>query len=130
MNRVLLLLAAGAVVAGCGNPVHNHYSIKDTAPCLEKLGYTVDRDASDHGPVEASSSEGALLATEPGNAVVMDFSANSDEAANIKKAYARFAPKKLRPHINDVMESQKNVVLRWTITPPRDELDRVLGCLK
>jgi hypothetical protein len=130
VRRLIPLVLAVALVAGCGNPVHNHYSIKDTAPCLEKLGYNVDRDASDHGPVEGSASGGALLATEPGNAVVMTFSANGREAANIKRAYKTFAPKKLRPHINDVMESQKNVVLRWTITPPSAELDRVLGCLK
>ena len=130
MNRRAALLLAAACVAGCGNPVHSHYSVKETAPCLEKLGYTVDRDASDHGPVEASASEGALLATEQGNAVVITFSANAREATNIRRAYRRFAPKKIRPHITDVMNSQKNAVLRWTITPPRDELDRVLGCLR
>jgi hypothetical protein len=130
VSRRLALLAATVFAAGCGNPVHSHYSIKETAPCLEGLGYTVDRDASDHGPVEASATEGALLATEPGNAVVITFSADADEAANIKQAYRQFASKKLRPHIDDVMESQKNVVLRWTITPPREEHDRVFGCLK
>lgn len=130
MSRATLLLLAALVLAGCGNPVHNHYSVKPTAACLRKLGYTVDPNAASHGPIEASASEGALLATEPGNAVVITFSANGQEAANIKKAYKLFASKKLRPHIDDVMDSQKNAVLRWTVTPPRDELDRVLGCLK
>ena len=130
MSRASLLLLAAPVLAGCGNPIHNHYSVKNTAPCLEKAGYTVNRNAASHGPIEASASEGALLATEPGNAVVITFSADAHEANNIKRAYTIFAPKRLRPHINDVMESQKNAVLRWTVTAPRNELDRVLGCLK
>jgi hypothetical protein len=122
-------LLAAALLAGCGNPVHNHYSVKDTKPCLRKLGYHVS-DASHHGPIEASASQGAILATEKGNAVVITFGSDDAEAANIKQGYRHFANRKLRPHLDDVMMSQKNAVLRWTVTPPRDELDRVLGCLR
>ncbi|TML19554.1 MAG: hypothetical protein E6G32_11960 [Actinobacteria bacterium] len=95
-------LAVAMVLAGCGNPVHSHYSVKQTAPCLRKLGYAVSTNASQ----------------------------NSSEAGNVEAAYRRFVSKKLRPHIDDVMLSQKNAVLLWTITPPKDELNRVLGCLK
>jgi hypothetical protein len=124
------LLALAALLAGCGNPVHSHYSVDRTAPCLEKLNYDVDTDATSMGPIEASATDGALRAREKGNAVVITFSDDAAEAANIERAYRRFAPKKLRPHISDVMLSQKNAVLRWTITPPKPELDRVLGCLR
>jgi hypothetical protein len=48
----------------------------------------------------------------------------------ISRLYRKFAPKKLRPHIDDVMEIQRNVVLVWTITPPTDDHERVVGCLK
>jgi hypothetical protein len=122
--------ALAVILAGCGNPVHSHYSVKQTAPCLRKLGYSVRTNASKLGPLEASATEGALLAKERGNAVTMTFSENAAEAKNIEAAYRRFVSKKLRPHIDDVMSSQKNAVLLWTITPPQEELNRVLGCLK
>ena len=121
---------ATAVVAGCGNPVHSHYSVKQTAPCLRNLGYKVSADASSLGPVEASATEGALLARESGNAVTITFSENSSEAGNVEAAYRRFVSKKLRPHIDDVMSAQKNAVLLWTVTPPQDEMNKVFGCLK
>jgi len=123
-------LALVALLTGCGNPVHSHYSVKETAPCLRKLGYTVDTDASKLGPVEASAPEGALRAKEKGNAVVITFAENGGQAKNIEAGYRRFVSKKLRPHLADVMFSQKNVVLLWTITPPQEELKRVLGCLR
>jgi hypothetical protein len=128
-QRSTPLVAAVVVLAGCGNPVHSHYSVKATTPCLKKLGYAV-KDASKLGPIEASAPEGAIVAREKGNAVVISFGTNAREATNIKRGYRRFAPPSLRPHLDDVMLSQKNAVLRWTVTPPRDELDRVLGCLR
>ena len=123
-------LVVVALLAGCGNPVHSHYSVKETAPCLEKLGYDVDTDASKLGPVEASAPEGALSAQEKGNAVVITFGENAEQARNIEAGYRRFASKRVREHIRDVMQSQKNAVLLWTITPPQDESRRVLGCLR
>jgi hypothetical protein len=128
--RRAALLAVVAALAGCGNPVHSHYSVKETAPCLRKLGYTITTDASKLGPVEASATDGALRAREKGNALTITFSENAKEAENIETAYRHFAPKKLRPHIDDVMSAQKNAVLLWTITPPKEESDRVLGCLR
>jgi hypothetical protein len=121
---------ATAVLAGCGNPVHSHYSVKQTAPCLRKLGYRVSTDASKLGPVEASATEGALLAKERGNALTVTFSENASEAKNIEAGYRHFVAKPLREHLDDVMSAQKNAVLLWTITPPKEELDRVLGCLR
>ncbi|HYY04356.1 MAG TPA: hypothetical protein VE736_10765 [Gaiellaceae bacterium] len=123
-----LLLAA--LAAGCGNPVHSHYGVKATAACLQKLGYTVNTNAAQLGPVEDSATEGALLAKEPGNAVRMTFSADHAQAVNIMAAYHRFAPRRLRRHLSDVLSSQKNATLLWTITPPPDEMQRVSGCLK
>jgi hypothetical protein len=123
-----LLLAA--LAAGCGNPVHSHYGVRATAECLKKLGYTVNTHAAQLGPVENSATEGALLAKEPGNAVRMTFSADHAQAKNILAAYHQFVSPRLRPHLSDVLSSQKNATLLWTITPPPDEMQRVLGCLK
>jgi hypothetical protein len=118
------------LAAACGNPVHSHYSVKATAPCLTKLGYAVDTNADKLGVIESSAPEGALRASEPGNNVTIDFAQNADGAAALSRAYHRFGPKKRREHINDVMQMQHNVVLVWEITPPSAELQRVLGCLK
>ena len=125
---VVAVLAAGA--AGCGNPVHSHYSVKSTAPCLTKLGYAVDTNSEKLGVIESASPEGALRASEPGNNVTIDFAQNASGATAIARAYHRFGPKKRREHISDVLETQHNVVLVWEITPPPAELQRVLGCLK
>jgi hypothetical protein len=123
-----LLLAAFA--AGCGNPVHTHYGVKGTAACLKKLGYTVNTNAAQLGVVEDSATEGALLAKEPGNAVRITFSADHAQAVNIMAAYHKFVPRRVRKHLGDVLSSQKNATLLWTITPPPEEMQRVLGCLK
>jgi hypothetical protein len=123
-----LLLAA--LAAGCGNPVHSHYTVKPSAECLRKLGYTVNTNAAQLGPVEDSATEGALLAKEPGNAVRITFSADHAQATNIMAAYHEFVPRRLKPHLGDVLSSQKNATLLWTITPSPDEMQRVLGCLK
>jgi hypothetical protein len=127
-RAVPFLLAAA--VAGCGNPVHTHYGVKGTAACLRKLGYTVETNAAKLGPVEGSATQGALLAKEPGNAVRITFSDNHGEAQNIEAAYRRFVPKKERKHLGDVLSSQRNATLLWTITPPPDELQRVRNCLQ
>jgi hypothetical protein len=123
-------LVLAALAAGCGNPVHSHYGVKGTAACLRKLGYTVNTHAAQLGVVENSATEGALLAKEPGNAVRITFSQDHGQAVNIMAAYHRFAPEPMRSHLSDVLSSQKNATLLWTITPPPDEMQRVLGCLK
>jgi hypothetical protein len=131
VKRTALLVAGSvAVLAGCGNPVHSHYSVRATAPCLRGLGYHVSTDANKIGLIEASAPEGALRADEPGNTVVITFAHDSSGAQGIESAYRRFAPKKRRAHLDDVMEMQHNVVLLWQVTPPDTELNRVYGCLK
>ena len=95
MRRAAPLLLA-ALAAGCGNPVHSHYSVRPTAACLKKLGYTVNTNAAQLGPVENSATEGALLAKEPGNAVRITFSSDHGQAANIMAAYHKFTPSRVR----------------------------------
>jgi hypothetical protein len=129
-RSLLVVLALPALAAGCGNPVHSHYSVKSTAPCLTKLGYGVDTNAEKLGVIESAAPEGALRASEPGNNVTIDFAADATGAGAIARAYHRFGPKKRRLHISDVLETQHNAVLVWEITPPPAELQRVLGCLK
>lgn len=130
MRRSIVALALAGVLAGCGNPVHSHYSVSGTAPCLSKLGYRVNTNADKLGLIESSAPDGALRASEPGNNVTIDFADDAKGATAISHAYHRFGPKKRREHIDDVMTMQHNAVIVWEITPPQAEGTRVLGCLK
>src|SRR5205085_7212866 len=115
------VLSFAALAAGCGNPVHSHYSVKSTAPCLTKLGYAVDTNSEKPGVIESSAPEGALRASEPGNNVTIDFAQDSAGAAAIARAYHRCGPKRRRKPINDDLDSQHKPVLAWAVTqPPAD----------
>jgi hypothetical protein len=124
-----LALLLAVLAAGC-NTEPSTYKAEPTANCLRKQGYRVTTDPAKLGIVEGHTVNGGLLAFHPGNAVRIAFGANSDDTTGIEHGYRRFAPKKLRPHIDDVMRSQKNAVLLWTVTPPQDEMDKVFACLK
>jgi hypothetical protein len=130
VQRSLLLIVLASLLAACGGAEPSAYKAGPTATCLRKLGYrvtTVDREV---GVVAAAAPNGGLRAFEPGNTVTIAFGANSDDALQIGGAFRRFAPKKLKPNIDDVMRLQKNAVLLWTVTPPEDEMNKVFGCLK
>jgi hypothetical protein len=115
-------------VAGCGGNATHTYHVDGTAKCLTKAGYRVK--TTNLGIVADSAPLGSLRAFQPGNAVTISFGNNHREARNVSELYRKFAPKKLRPHIDDVMEIQKNAVVLWTVTPPTADHEKVLGCLK
>jgi hypothetical protein len=130
MRRVLLLVALALLIAGCGDAEPSVYKAEPTANCLSKDGYRVTINPSEIGVVAANAPNGGLRAFKPGNALTIAFGENSDDALGIERAFRRFAPKKLRPHIGDVMRTQKNAVLLWTVTPPQEEMNDVFACLK
>ena len=129
--RLLLCLALvlAVVAAGC-NTEPSTYKAEPTAKCLRKHGYRVTTERAKLGLVEAHAENGGLLAFHPGNALRIAFGASDEDAVGIESGYRRFAPKKLRPHIDDVIRTQKNAVLLWTVTPPQEEMDEVFACLK
>ena len=126
---ICLVPLVAFLAAGC-NTEPSTYKAQPTANCLRKDGYRVTTDPAKLGVVEGHAQNGGLLAFHPGNAVRIAFGANSDDAIGIEHGFRRFAPKKLKPHIDDVMRTQKNAVLLWTVTPPQDEMNKVFGCLK
>ena len=126
---ICLAVLLALLAAGCKSEPST-YKSQPTADCLRKLGYRVTTDPAKLGLVEAHAAYGGLVAFHPGNAVRIAFGASDEDAVGIQHGYRRFAPKKVRPHIDDVMRSQKNAVLLWTVTPPQDEMDKVFGCLK
>lgn len=130
MRRAFLLLALALLAAGCGSAEPAAYKAEGTAKCLRGKGYRVTTTPAKVGVVAAAAPHGGLRAFEPGNTLTIAFGANSDDALGISRAFRRFAPKKLRPHIDDVMRTQKNAVLLWTVTPPAEEMDKIFACLK
>jgi hypothetical protein len=126
---VCLLLVLAVLAAGC-NTEPSAYKAEPTAKCLRKDGYRVTTDPAQVGVVERTAFNGGLLAFHPGNAIRMAFGQNSDDAPGLAEGYRRFAPKKLKPRIDDVLRIQKNAVLLWTVTPPQEEINTVFGCLK
>jgi hypothetical protein len=131
MRRSLWILALLAVCAAGCNAEPSVYKAAPTAKCLrEKLDYEVTTDPAQLGVVERNAANGGLLAHHPGNAIRIGFAESSDAAAGLEHGFRVFAPKKLRPHITDVMRTNKNAVFLWTVTPPQEEIDAVYGCLK
>lgn len=131
MRWVLVFVVLALVLAGCGDAEPDTYKAEPTAECLrEEEGYRVITDPQKLGVVEANTANGGLVASKPGNAVRIAFGANSDDAIGIQRGYRRFVSEKVRPHISDVMRTQKNAVLLWTITPPLEEMNKVFACLR
>ena len=130
--RLVLVLAVGLLVlaSACGGAEPSVYKAEPSARCLRDEGYRVTTARADLGVVEKGAEHGGLIAFEPGNAVRISFGANSDDALGIQRGYRRFVPKRVRPHITDVMRTEKNAVLLWTVTPPQEEMDKVFGCLR
>jgi len=124
----LLLLAV--LAAGC-NSEPSAYKPEPTGKCLrEKLHYVVISDPARLGVVEGHAARGGLLVHHPGNAIRISFGQNADDVPGIESGFRRFAPLRLRPHILDVMRSNKNVVFLWTVSPLQEEINAVFGCLK
>jgi hypothetical protein len=129
MRRVLPLVAVALLVAGC-NSEPSVYTAEPTSKCLRGNGFRVTTVPQNIGVVAAAAPNGGLRAFEPGNTLTIAFGESSDDALGIRRAFRRFAPKSLRPNIDDVMRIQKNAVLLWTVTPPLEEMNKVFGCLK
>jgi hypothetical protein len=129
LSACLLLAVTALLAAGCDTEP-SVYKAAPTAECLRDHDYDVTTDPAELGIVERTAPNGGLIASKPGNAFRVSFAENSDAARGLEHAYTVFASKKIRPHITDVLRTQKNAVFRWTVTPTQDEIDEVFGCLK
>jgi hypothetical protein len=136
--RIGLMLTAGVLVvvaAGCGGSggTSKPFTAQGTAPCLKTKGFSkVTTNPVKVGFIAGFADYGGVRGTakNPSNVLTIAFAA--DDAAAVtstKAAFTQHAPKKLRPHINDIMESEGNAVLVWTVTPTQAQLDDVKGCL-
>jgi hypothetical protein len=132
-RRVILLLTlalAAALVAGCGARSSKPYTAAGTQACLVKKGFTqVTTNPAKIGFIAAFAANGGLRATANRNILTIAFTADANSVDSTKQAFTSHAPAKLRPRINDIMESQGNAVLVWTVSPTAKQLADAESCL-
>jgi hypothetical protein len=130
-SPIALLVVLAVVGAGCGAGRGKPYTASGTAPCLSKNGFTkVTTNLAKVGFIAGFADNGGLRATDPtGNVLTIAFTADDSAVAGTKKAFTDAAGKQYKHHMQDIMESQQNAVLVWTVTPDKDQLDQALACL-
>lgn len=119
------------VLAACGGGSSKPYTAAGTKACLVKRGFTgVTSAAAKIGFIAAFAPNGGLLAkSKTGNVVTIAFADDAAGATQTEGEFRRHAPASLRPHMADIMESQRNAVLVWTVSPTSTELSSAEGCL-
>jgi hypothetical protein len=127
-----MLLLAVALLAGCGARNSTPFTAQGTAGCLKARGFTaVTTNPVKVGFIAGFADKGGLRATSAtGNVLTVAFAADAGSTGSTEQAFRTHAPKSLRPHMSDIMETNRNAVLVWTITPEPAELSGVTGCLK
>lgn len=124
------LLAVAA--AGCGARSNKPYTAAGTAPCMTQKGFThVTTDPFKVGLIAGFAENGGLRAvTSDGNKLTIAFAADDTTGvASTEEAIRTHAPARLRPRLNDIMQSQRNAVLLWTTSPSAQQLADAEGCL-
>ena len=125
------LLALALLAAGCGVRNSNPYTAAKSVSCFRTHGFKeVSTDRLKVGFIAAFAPNGGLVAkAQDGNFLTIAFAADESGAASTAATFKRRAPAKLRPHMSDILETQRNAVLVWTVTPSSDDLSTALGCL-
>jgi hypothetical protein len=134
LRRLVLVLAAlslAVAAAGCGARSSKPFTAKGTAGCLTGKGFKkVTTDPLKVGFIAAFADNGGLRATtSDGNLLTIAFTTDDSSVASTKEAFTSHAPARLRPRMNDIMESERNAVLVWTVSPTPAQLADVMGCL-
>jgi hypothetical protein len=131
-KAVPLVVLLALLAAGCGARSNTPFTAHGTLPCLKKHGFTqVSSSPAKVGFIAGFAEHGGLIGTSPApNTVTIAFAANADEVSSTESAFRKAAPANLRPHISDVMRSNRNAVMVWTTTPSSDDDKAVQGCLK
>ena len=133
MRRIPLLAAALVVLvlAACGGSAKKPYTAAGTKACLAEKGFTAVTTApAKVGFIAAFAANGGIQAkSKSGNVLTIAFGDDATAAPGIEKQYRKAAPANLRPHMSDIMESQGNAVLVWTVSPSQQELSDAESCL-
>ena len=124
-------MCAALLVAGCGVRNSKPFTAAGTAPCLRGKGFTgVTTNPLKVGFIAGFADNGGIRATSAsGNGLTIAFESDPTAVASTEQAFREHAPKRVRPHITDIMQTSRNAVLVWTITPDPGELDAAMRCL-
>lgn len=127
-----MLVSIALLAAGCGVRNSTPFTAKASATCLRTHGFReVTTDPAEVGFVAGFAANGGLRATSPtGNVLTIAFDADPSSTASTVQAFRQHAPKRLRPHLSDILSVSRNAVLVWTITPASGEVATVNGCLR
>jgi hypothetical protein len=127
-----LALLVALVAGGCGVRNSRPFTAQASAPCFRSHGFShVTTGAVQVGFIAGFADYGGVRATSAtGNVLTVAFTAGPDSVPSTEAAFKAHAPKSLRPHISDIMSSNRNAVLVWTTTPNGDEADAATRCLK
>jgi hypothetical protein len=127
-----IALAVALLAAGCGVRTTKPFTADGTAPCLKTHGFTaVTTDPSKVGFIAAFADNGGITAVSAmGNRLTIAFTADADSTGSTEQNFRARAPKGLRPHMSDIMQTNRNAVLVWTTTPDPADLDAASRCLK
>jgi hypothetical protein len=122
-----LLVPLAALLAGCGSPPVNHFTLAKTRACLADTGAQIVKPTSDF--VAGTASEGTFRAVLHGgsNFVTLAFGADEAEAVQLAQGYDRFHGKNIG--VADILYQDKNVTMLWKLHPADDELKLVTDCL-
>jgi hypothetical protein len=125
---VLVVLLA----SGCGVRTSKPYTAKGTAPCLRDKGFAaVSTSPAKIGFIPSVAANGGLVATgKDGNKLTIAFTDSADDVSDTEDSFTRFAPARYRPHMSDILETDRNAVMVWTTTPDSQELDTAKRCLQ
>ena len=132
LTAILTLLALALVAAGCGARHDKPFTAKGTVSCLRGNGFTnVSTSPAKVGFIAGFAANGGLIATSPtGNAVTVAFTEDENSTASTEKAFRLHASPALRPHMQDVMSTNRNAVIVWTTGPRQDESQTLNTCLR
>ena len=63
------------------------------------------------------------------NVLTIAFTADSASTGPTEQDFRSHAPRRLRPHMSDIMETNRNAVMVWTTSPDPGELAAATACL-
>ena len=127
-----IALAVALLSAGCGVRTTKPFTAKGSAGCLKSHGFTgVTTNPLKVGFIAAFADKGGISGISPmGNRLTIAFAADAASTGSTEQAFRSHAPKRLRPHMSDILQTNRNAVLVWTTTPDPAELDAATRCLK
>jgi hypothetical protein len=127
-----IALLVALIAAGCGVRTTKPYTARGTVGCLRSHGFTgATTNPGKVGFIAGFADNGGIKARSAmGNELTIAFTADAGSTASTQAAFRSHAPKRLRSHLSDILQTNRNAVLVWTTTPDPGELASATGCLQ